>query len=208
MEPMVGLRAADLRLLLEIARRLGEAESIAGFHALVASAVSRLAPAASSECCELQTEPLHRRLRRAGEPAEALDEPEEGAAARLAHENLAFGSSRPAWGLSAREHAVLDALRPIVALAYERVAVRTQLRLLLEAASFEELTERESEILGYVARGRKNSEIAAALVLSPRTVQKHLEHVFERLGVHTRTQAAAAFWQRARRPSGLESALP
>jgi DNA-binding CsgD family transcriptional regulator len=53
------------------------------------------------------------------------------------------------------------------------------------------LTERELEILGWVARGKTNKEIAALLVVSTNTVRKHLENVYAKLGVHTRTAAVA-----------------
>jgi DNA-binding CsgD family transcriptional regulator len=55
------------------------------------------------------------------------------------------------------------------------------------------LTAREREILGWVARGKTNSEIALVLWISPGTVRKHLENVYDKLGVHTRTAAAARF---------------
>jgi DNA-binding NarL/FixJ family response regulator len=54
------------------------------------------------------------------------------------------------------------------------------------------LTSRETEVLLWVARGKTNRDIAEILGMSPRTVNKHLEHVFEKLGVETRTAAAAA----------------
>jgi DNA-binding response OmpR family regulator/DNA-binding CsgD family transcriptional regulator len=54
------------------------------------------------------------------------------------------------------------------------------------------LTDRESEVLLWVARGKTNRDIGEILGLSPRTVNKHLEHIFEKLGVETRTAAAAA----------------
>lgn len=54
------------------------------------------------------------------------------------------------------------------------------------------LTAREAEVLSWVARGKTNRDIAEILGMSPRTVNKHLEHVFEKLGVETRTAAAAA----------------
>ena len=54
------------------------------------------------------------------------------------------------------------------------------------------LTTREAEVLSWVARGKTNRDIAEILGMSPRTVNKHLEHVFEKLGVETRTAAAAA----------------
>jgi DNA-binding CsgD family transcriptional regulator len=52
------------------------------------------------------------------------------------------------------------------------------------------LTRREVEVLTLVADGKTNAEIGMILGTSPRTVQKHLEHIFEKLGVETRTAAA------------------
>jgi len=43
----------------------------------------------------------------------------------------------------------------------------------------------------WVSRGKTNREISIILSISPRTVQKHLEHIFQKLGVETRTAAAA-----------------
>ena len=53
------------------------------------------------------------------------------------------------------------------------------------------LTEREVEVLRLVASGRSNPEIAAALVLSEKTVARHLSNIFTKLGVASRTAAAA-----------------
>jgi DNA-binding NarL/FixJ family response regulator len=53
-----------------------------------------------------------------------------------------------------------------------------------------ELTPRELEVLAHVAEGRTDGEIATLLYVSVRTVHKHLEHVYEKLGVRTRTAAA------------------
>ena len=52
------------------------------------------------------------------------------------------------------------------------------------------LTQRESEVLHWVIQGKTNRDIGDILGMSPRTVNKHLEHVFEKLGVETRTAAA------------------
>ncbi|MDE2181128.1 MAG: helix-turn-helix transcriptional regulator [candidate division NC10 bacterium] len=52
------------------------------------------------------------------------------------------------------------------------------------------LTHREGEVLAWVTDGKTNAEIGLILDRSPRTVQKHLEHIFEKLGVATRTAAA------------------
>ena len=53
------------------------------------------------------------------------------------------------------------------------------------------LTFREAEILMWISRGKTNKEIGLILNTSPRTVNKHLEHVFEKLGVSTRSAAVA-----------------
>ena len=53
------------------------------------------------------------------------------------------------------------------------------------------LTEREAEVLACLAAGRTNAEIAEALVISRKTVARHLSNIFTKLGVSTRTAAAA-----------------
>ena len=54
-----------------------------------------------------------------------------------------------------------------------------------------QLTAREVEVLEWVALGKTNRDIGEILGLSPRTVNKHLEHVYVKLGVETRTAAAS-----------------
>jgi DNA-binding CsgD family transcriptional regulator len=56
-----------------------------------------------------------------------------------------------------------------------------------------ELTAREREVLAWVGRGKTNAEIARLLWLAPSTVGKHLENVYAKLGVSTRTAAVARF---------------
>lgn len=60
------------------------------------------------------------------------------------------------------------------------------------------LTAREAEVLYWVVKGKTNADIGDILGSSPRTVQKHLEHVFEKLGVETRTAAAALAMSKVR----------
>ena len=60
------------------------------------------------------------------------------------------------------------------------------------------LTLRESEVLYWVAKGKTNRDIGDILGSSPATAKKHLERVFEKLGVETRTAAAAMAMQRVR----------
>ncbi|MEY2632400.1 MAG: hypothetical protein RIR00_1054, partial [Pseudomonadota bacterium] len=52
------------------------------------------------------------------------------------------------------------------------------------------LTQREAEVLYWVVQGKTSKDIGDILGSSPRTVNKHLEHIFEKLGVETRTAAA------------------
>ena len=65
--------------------------------------------------------------------------------------------------------------------------------LQLSAGSLEPLglTRRQAQVLFWVARGKTDKEVAALLYVSPRTVKKHLEHVYEKLGVKNRTEAVA-----------------
>lgn len=73
------------------------------------------------------------------------------------------------------------------------------------------LTLRESEVMRWLARGKTDAEIAALLSISRRTVQKHLEHVYVKLGVETRTAAvmrALALGDRRAAPPSNASPLP
>lgn len=60
------------------------------------------------------------------------------------------------------------------------------------------LTRREAEVLHWLTLGKTNRDIADILGGSPRTVNKHLEHIFEKLGVETRTAAATLAVNRLR----------
>jgi DNA-binding NarL/FixJ family response regulator len=63
----------------------------------------------------------------------------------------------------------------------EELLLKTRLRL----------TTREAEVLVWLGRGKSNRDIAEILVLSPRTVNKHLELIYAKLGVENRAAAAA-----------------
>jgi len=54
------------------------------------------------------------------------------------------------------------------------------------------LTDREAEVLLWISRGKANREIGEILEISPRTVNKHLEQIFEKMGIENRASAAAA----------------
>jgi DNA-binding NarL/FixJ family response regulator len=55
------------------------------------------------------------------------------------------------------------------------------------------LTSRENEVLHWIGEGKRDREIATILNLSSRTIQKHVQHILEKLQVETRG-AAAAWW--------------
>jgi DNA-binding CsgD family transcriptional regulator len=60
------------------------------------------------------------------------------------------------------------------------------------------LTQRETEVLTWVAEGKSNKDVGQILGIRSITVKKHLEHIFQKIGVETRT-AAVAFAVRATR---------
>jgi DNA-binding CsgD family transcriptional regulator len=93
-----------------------------------------------------------------------------------------------------RDAAALDALRPHIVAAY-RNAVRHRRasegrvkRSSVETA----LTKRESEVLYWVSMGKTNGEVGEIIGAKPLTVKKHLEHIYDKLGVPNRTAAATA----------------
>ena len=53
------------------------------------------------------------------------------------------------------------------------------------------LTETESRIAALVAQGQTNREVAAAMFVTENTVQTHVRHIFQKLGVRSRTELAA-----------------
>lgn len=61
------------------------------------------------------------------------------------------------------------------------------------------LTTREGEVLAWLSKGKTNRDIAQILGLSPRTVDKHLEQIYAKLGVENRTAAAAIATNATRR---------
>ena len=52
------------------------------------------------------------------------------------------------------------------------------------------LSHREEEVLGLISQGLTNKQIAAALFISEATAKVHVRHIFDKLGVRTRTEAA------------------
>ena len=96
----------------------------------------------------------------------------------------------------------LEIARPHLTQAYRNAREHSRLlRRLGEAAAIPPrdlrahgLTKREAEVLRHVAAGRSNADVARQLDLSARTVQKHLENAYRKLGVRTRSEAARIAW--------------
>ena len=66
-----------------------------------------------------------------------------------------------------------------------------------EDMGLDRLTPRQRAILEHVAHGDTDAQIASGIGIAPSTVNKHLENIYHRLGVHTRTAAAALISPRA-----------
>ena len=79
-----------------------------------------------------------------------------------------------------------------------REAITLSLELVPKAAPasarrHRKLTRRENEVLHWLAEGKTTPEIAQILDLAAGTVSKHIEHIFQKLGVETRTAAAGIY---------------
>jgi DNA-binding NarL/FixJ family response regulator len=66
--------------------------------------------------------------------------------------------------------------------------VQTQLAAQLSAPDTKQLTDRESEIVRYVAGGLRNAEVADRLAITESTVKSHLNNIFQKLGVRDRVE--------------------
>ena len=75
--------------------------------------------------------------------------------------------------------------RLLAQVAREREAQRDALKLL------DDLTEREREILGLLAQGMRNEDIAKQLFISPQTVQTHVRNILGKLRVHSKLEAVS-----------------
>jgi DNA-binding NarL/FixJ family response regulator len=102
-----------------------------------------------------------------------------------------------------RAEEIVDAVR-IVATGDELPSRDATERLIAEVAprygarpleAFESLTDRESEVLSFAARGLSNLEIAEALGVSIQTIKTHLKHVYMKLDVRDRVQAVIAAYE-------------
>jgi len=112
---------------------------------------------------------------------------------------VSFVLNRSKRDFSARECARLDLVREPLAALYRNLLARGR-----DARGFAALpvTVREREVLSWLAAGKTDKDIGQILGMSPRTVQKHLQHIYEKLGVETRTAAVVrAMELNARQPA-------
>ena len=101
---------------------------------------------------------------------------------------VSFVLNRNGRDFSARECALLDLVREPLSALYRHVLAMERSRAPHRFAALP-TTPREREVLSWLAGGKTDREIAEILGMSPRTVQKHLQHIYEKLGVETRTAA-------------------
>lgn len=110
---------------------------------------------------------------------------------------LAFNRSRRGW--TGRDRTVAQLMSAHLGRALARRAETTRLRRALArrdvldsaADRLAALTPREREVVGELGRGASDRDIARSLGVRERTVHKHLEQAYRKLGVNSRTQAAA-----------------
>jgi DNA-binding CsgD family transcriptional regulator len=110
--------------------------------------------------------------------------------------------SRRRRDFSDRDRDLLNAARPFLIQAYRNAIRYTQALQArtdpappsLDALAGLGLTRRQAEVLQLLASGASEDEIAVRLGISRRTAQKHLEHCYRRLGVNSRSKAAAIAW--------------
>jgi DNA-binding CsgD family transcriptional regulator len=109
-------------------------------------------------------------------------------------EVIGVAMSRARRDFCEEDRALLSVLRAPLTAALLRARRRQQAGQALTALTrygLADLTEREAQILRLVADGRTNASIARALELSPRTVAKHLEHIYRKLEVSSRAAAVS-----------------
>lgn len=129
-----------------------------------------------------------------GATAEALDEPDRGALVNwLAQCAVQAVSRSPDLTLKAGTTGQDLRLVLLGRSGFGEILARVSSNTPVTATLSKELglSMREAEVLTWLARGKANKDIAAILHLSPRTITKHVEQIFTKMGVENRTAAAA-----------------
>ncbi len=106
---------------------------------------------------------------------------------------VSFVFNRGGSAFTDRDRDLAEVMRPHLTNLYRLGVAIERTRELPADAPFDRaaasLTPREREVLDWVAAGKTNRDVAAILGASARTVEKHLERIYEKLGVETRTAA-------------------
>ncbi len=121
---------------------------------------------------------------------------------------VAIALSRSEHNFTDGERALLDRARPCLIQIYRTAIAQTTLQAQSSspgaprhaaraAGATADSRLREAAVLGRVARGQSNKLIAAELTVSERTIGKHLQRCYRKLGVANRAHAAAIVWQNA-----------
>jgi DNA-binding CsgD family transcriptional regulator len=137
---------------------------------------------------KLKRTPLYRELLEPGGAARLLGIVSPGPRG-ITTLSYARGLREPAF--TERERRLFELLAPHFTQARRNVEQRTGIRVNeLRAVEHYRLTARELELARWLAKGKTNGEIASILRIHVRTVEKHLERIYEKLGVENRTTAA------------------
>ncbi len=159
--------------------RIAEAFGCSALHALATAALGHARLASDDAAAAIAS------LRQAIQAWQRLDAPYE-----VARCQLLMGRALRSLGDEESATGELLAARRTFGRLGAAPAEREAARLLTRGQPWG-LTEREVEVLRLVASGRSNPEIASALILSEKTVARHLSNIFTKLNVGTRTAAAA-----------------
>lgn len=106
-------------------------------------------------------------------------------------ELVGFVLNRDGMDFDDRELALLDCLRRPLARLFDRVEAAERPSVAFDEARLARLGlgRREGEVMRWLATGKTDKDMAVLLGLSPRTVHKHLQNIYAKLGVETRTAA-------------------
>ena len=102
---------------------------------------------------------------------------------------VSFVFNRRGRGFDDAERDALELIRPHLGNLYRLCAALG--RAGWAPAQAWQLTPREQDVLRWLSAGKTDRDIGAILAISPRTVHKHLQRIYEKLGVETRTAAVA-----------------
>lgn len=104
---------------------------------------------------------------------------------------MSFVFNRSKRNFSDRDRACLELIRPHLGNFYRLTRAMDTARTapLPQAASALPLSPREHQVMHWLAGGKTDRDIGEILGISPRTVHKHLQRIYEKLGVETRTAA-------------------